>query len=155
MLRAQVRLGRSLTHTEQVHEYAVTLDGEVPFPPEDAEGVLEKVAELFHLADEALAREIEKGDRSPIAPQLESGPPNPNSPTQRPVPPSALRTDSATAKQLQFIHSLARSKGFGSEDLAAAIVLVVGSLKATSELTKEEAGRVIGYLKHPTREASK
>jgi hypothetical protein len=60
MLRASVSLSRKISRDYNSTGYTVTLDGEVPFPASDNQGVLEKVSELFHLAEEALAIEIDR-----------------------------------------------------------------------------------------------
>ena len=60
MLRANVSLSRKISRDYNSTGYTVTIDGEVPFTTDDAEGVLEKVSELFNLAQEALNREIDR-----------------------------------------------------------------------------------------------
>lgn len=60
MLRAGVSISRKISRDYNSAGYTVTLDSEVPHPPDDAEAVLEKVSELFHLGEEALATEIER-----------------------------------------------------------------------------------------------
>jgi hypothetical protein len=66
MLRANVGVSRKVSRDYQSTGYTVNLDGEIPFPTEDADGVLAKIAELFDLAHEAIGREIERdqGDAS-------------------------------------------------------------------------------------------
>ena len=53
MLRATVGLSRKMSRDYQSTGYQVTLDGEIPFGPDDPEAVLEKVKELYDLAQEA------------------------------------------------------------------------------------------------------
>ena len=79
MLRASVSLSRKVSHDFNSSGYAVTLDGEVPHPPDDAEADLEKVSELFHLAEEALAAEIERDQKH--QPDPKDAPP-PTTPTR-------------------------------------------------------------------------
>lgn len=158
MLRATVRLGRIVAHPDHTGEYAVALDGEVPFSPDDPEGVLEKVDELFHLADEALAREIDRGHEptpTPIAETIL------HRPTDSPGPKSsgAGRAESkpvvATPKQIQFLHNLAKRKGLSRDDFDAAVCRVVGKAKRPDELTKREAGHLIQHLNNLVSEATK
>jgi len=68
MLRANVGLSRKVSRDYQSTGYTINIDGEIPFSPDDAEGVLEKVRELFDLAQEALNREIDRdqGQRGDI-----------------------------------------------------------------------------------------
>src|SRR3954463_14161653 len=106
MLTARIRLGRVIRRPGETRTYAVSLNGEVPFPPDDSEGVLEKVAELFHLAEEALAREVEKGQEGSPPSCVTAGPPGtPDGTNQtREVNDNLARnTESATPRQLRFM----------------------------------------------------
>ena len=60
MLKACISISRKIRRTDDSAVYRVQLHGEIPYPPDDSEAVLEKVSELFHLAEEALAIEIER-----------------------------------------------------------------------------------------------
>lgn len=60
MLKANVGLSRKISRDYNSTGYTVNLEGEIPFPTDDAQGVLEKVRELFGLAQEALAVEIDR-----------------------------------------------------------------------------------------------
>ncbi len=71
MLKATVSLSRKLSQDYNSTGFTVSLDGEIPFPPSDREGVLEKVSELFDLAEEALNREIEESRDREIDPQAQ------------------------------------------------------------------------------------
>lgn len=148
MLRATVRLGRIVAHPDHTGEYAVALDGEIPFGPDDPEGVLERVAELFHLADEALAREIDRGHE-----------PTPISRTE-PKPKSTgaghaeSRSDAATPKQVQYLLNLAKRNSLSRDELDAVIARVTNSPKKVGELTKRDAGLVIDHLSNHEPEAT-
>ena len=157
MLRASVSLSRKVSHDLTSSGYVVTLAGEVPHPPDDAEAVLEKVSELFHLAEEALAVEIERDRRRHPDPGDAPTRLPPSATTSRqpePLPinrPAASNgptasADVATPKQLQFLQNLAKRKGLARDGLDAVIGQLLGSAKRTAELTKREAGRVIDHL---------
>jgi hypothetical protein len=158
MLRATVRLGRTAVRPDHAGEYAVTLDGEIPYGPDDPEGVLEKVAELFHLADEAFAREIDRDHECPSTLRTEPAP-------RRPVNPPAVKTaghghaepksDAATPKQVQYLLNLSKRNGLSRDELDAIIARVTGSPKKTGDLTKRDAGAVIDHLTNLEPEASK
>lgn len=60
MLKANVGLSRKITRDYNSTGYSVNVEGEIPFTPDDSQGVLEKVKELFSLAQEALAVEIDR-----------------------------------------------------------------------------------------------
>jgi hypothetical protein len=157
MLRASVTLSRKVSRDVNYDGYTVTLDGEVPHPPDDAEAVLEKVAELFHLAEEALAVEIERDrsrqldakDGAMPSPQLaarsrraEPLPMNRPASSNAPAPPP----NTATPKQLQFLQNLGKRKGLSRDDLDGVITQVVGTGKRLGDLTKRDAGQVIDHL---------
>jgi len=157
MLRASVSLSRKVSHDFKSSGYTVTLDGEVPHLPDDAEAVLEKVSELFHLAEEALATEIERDQKH--HPESKDTPPPPSLakshraeplPMNRPASSngSIPSQNSATPKQLQYFQNLGKRKGLSREDLDGVIAQVLGSAKQTSELSKREAGQVIDHLTH-------
>lgn len=60
MLKANVGLSRKITRDYNSTGYSVNLDGEIPFSVDDPEAVTEKIKELFSLAQEALAQEIDR-----------------------------------------------------------------------------------------------
>lgn len=166
MLRASVSLSRKVSHDFNSSGYAVTLDGEVPHPPNDAEAVLEKVSELFHLAEEALATEIERDRRRQPEPK-DAPPPTPTTPTRghraEPLPlnrpasanGSTPSPNSATPKQLQFLQNLGKRKGISRDDLDGVITQVLGTGKRLGDLTKRDAGQVIDHLTNLHQEESR
>jgi hypothetical protein len=164
MLRASVSLSRKVSHDFNSSGYTVTLDGEVPHSPDDAEAVLEKVSELFHLAEEALAAEIERDQKHPPAPKDAPPPTTPTRshraeplPMNRPASSSgsAPSPNTATPKQLQFLQNLGKRKGLSRGDLDGVIAQVLGSAKPTGELSKREAGQVIDHLTNLQPEESR
>lgn len=60
MLKANVGLSRKITRDYNSTGYSVNLDGEILASTDDAEAVTEKIRELFCLAQEALAQEIDR-----------------------------------------------------------------------------------------------
>ena len=166
MLRASVSLSRKVSHDFNSSGYSVTLDGEVSHPPDDAEAVLEKVSELFHLAEEALAIEIERDQtRQPKPKDAPTQPPpiaNQNRrseplPMNRPASSngSTPSPNSATPKQLQFLQNLGKRKGLSRDGLDGVIAQVLGSAKRTGDLSKREAGQVIDHLTNLLPEESR
>ena len=135
MLRANVSLSRKISRDFNSTGYTVAIDGEIPFPTDDAEGVLEKVGELFNLAQEALDREISRDqseeaigrrDAPPSQPMSLPPPPPSNGQTNghsrtngrsEPLPMNRPASnngnghaspDAATPKQLQFLQTMSR-----------------------------------------------
>ena len=166
MLRASVSLSRKISRDDNSAGYTVTLDCEVPHPPDDAEAVLEKVSELFHLAEEALVIEIERDQtRQPNPKDAPTQPPpiaNQNRrseplPMNRPASSngSTPSPNSATPKQLQYLQNLGKRKGLSRDDLNGVIAQVLGSTKRTGDLSKREAGQVIDHLTNLQPEESR
>ena len=60
MLRVNVGLSRKLSKDYNSTGYSVNLDGEVTAPASDPQGVIEQVKELFDLAEEVLAVQVER-----------------------------------------------------------------------------------------------
>lgn len=166
MLKSTVFLSRQVKHDGRTHRYGVTLTGEVSFPPDDSEAVLEKVSELFHLAEEALATEIERDQRRQPEPK-DAPPPPPMTltrshraeplPMNRPASSSGSTPshNTATPKQLQFLQNLGKRKGLSRDDLDGVIAQVLGSAKRTGDLSKREAGQVIDHLTNLQPEESR
>ena len=160
MLRASVSLSRKISRDYNSTGYSVTLDGEVPFAASDSPGVLEKVSELFHLAEEALAIEIERdqGDagNGQQSEQPKPAPTNGHSASNNRSAPLPMNRpnyqngnanpDAATPKQLQFLQTMAKRNKLNERQLETRICEVLGKTSGVSQLTKKEAGLVIDNL---------
>lgn len=132
MLRANVSLSRKISRDFNSTGYSVTIDGEVPFPANDAEGVLEKVGELFNLAQEALDREIGRdqsedaiGRRDAEPRQQTQLPPSPPPPSPPPPQPQnnghangQYRTNGRAAAPPLPMNRPASQNGHGHPDAA-------------------------------------
>jgi hypothetical protein len=164
MLRANVGLSRKVSRDYQSTGYSVNLDGEIPFTPDDPEAVLEKVRELFDLAQEALNREIDRDqseaaigrrdEETPATPDNDQG-----SNASNQSPPSTVyqsnrqtqqmqhggqRTgngDPATNKQVQFILTMGKRFKLSTPQLEARISQIVGHKCGVYDLTKTAGSR--------------
>jgi len=172
MLRANVGLSRKVSRDFQSTGYTVNIDGEIPFPADDAEGVLEKIRELFDIAHEALDREIDRDqgdaaigrrDETPQTPALPVKPSSngrhrsePPASSPEPVPTEPTRNgqgspketqtgaaESATNKQIQFILTMGKRFKLSTPQLEDRITKIVGRQCGVYDLTKKEAGRVL------------
>lgn len=166
MLRANVGLSRKVSRDYQSTGYSVNLDGEIPFTPDDPEAVLEKVRELFDLAQEALNREIDRDQsEAAIGRRDEETPATPDndqaSNASNQSPPSAVyqsnrqtqqtqhgdqRTgngDPATNKQVQFILTMGKRFKLSTPQLEHRISQIIGRKCGVYDLTKKEAGLVL------------
>jgi hypothetical protein len=162
MLTANVGLSRKITRDYNSTGYSVNLDGEIPFPTNDVEGVMEKIGELFNLAEEALQREIEGKDghgtteprnAAPPSPPANNGHTNGQAKSNAPLPMNRsnygnapANSDTATAKQLQFLQTMARRCKLNDLQLETRITEVIGRSCPVQQLTKKEAGRVIDSM---------
>jgi len=165
MLKANVGLSRKITRDYNSTGYSVNLEGEIPAPVDDAEGVVEKVRELFHLAQEALAQEIDRDqgedsigrrdEERPSQPQPQPGngrdnrSPSPNQPQRdedKRNPQRNGQEEPATNKQVQYLLSLAKRQHLSTPQLEAKIAETVGAKTDVYQLSKRNAGLVIEAL---------
>jgi len=155
MLRATVSLSRKITRDFNSTGYSVSLDGEIPFTPDESEGIQERISELFHLAEEALTVEIDRDQgEDAIGRRDEESRPAPGGRPSQPT--SAPRTngnaagaangDAATNKQCQYLLTLAKRANLSNRDLDAKIAEITGRQAGVYQLTKKEAGLVIDAL---------
>lgn len=168
MLKANVGLSRKISRDFNSTGYSVNIEGEIPVPVDDAKGVLEKVQELFSLAQEALNVEIDqdqgehaigrhdeerpqpKPDNSGSPPVDRSGngsPPRSNPPN---APGGNNGQDQATNKQIQFLLTMGKRFKLSTPQLEKQIAEIIGHRCGVYELTKKEAGLVLDQLTKST-----
>lgn len=168
MLRANVGLSRKISRDYNSTGYSVNLDGEIPVSVDDSQGVLEKVRELFNLAQEALAVEIDRDQgEDAIGRHDEERPaPNPqpngngdtdtptNPPTSRSTPANRNGTDNgrsgneemASNKQVQFLLTMGKRYKMSQSQLENRVAQILGRRCGVYELTKKEASIVLDQL---------
>jgi hypothetical protein len=166
MIKANVGLSRKLSANFNSTGFSLNLEGEILATLDDPEAVIERIRELYNVAEEALDRQIaDNQSNDAIAsrdaqeqPQTEES----SRPNGRPSPePDRSSSDRngqsrndepATNKQVQFLQTLAkRQKLFGAK-LEGFIEEIVGHRSSPYELTKKEAGTVIDALNSETAE---
>lgn len=172
MLRANVGLSRKISRDYNSTGYSVNLDGEIPASVDDPEAVTAKIKELFSLAQEALAQEIDRDqgedaigrrdeERPPPKPQPHANG-NGNGHTERPTSEPAPRStpangngakngsngndDAATNKQVQFLLTMGKRFKFSTPQLENKVAEVIGRRCGVYDLTKKEAGLVLDTL---------
>ncbi len=172
MLRANVGLSRKITRDFNSTGYSVNLEGEIPFPTDDAQGVLEKVRELFSLAQEALAVEIDRDqgedaigrrdEERPAAPAPSNGnghadrPTNPQPSRSAPTNGNGAKTgptgneEMATNKQVQFLLTMGKRFRLSQPQLENRVAEIIGRRCGIYELTKKEAGLVLDHFTKAT-----
>jgi hypothetical protein len=170
MLKANIGLSRKITRDYNSTGYSVNLDGEIMAPTDDTEAVIVKIKELFSLAQEALALEIDRDqgedaigrrDEERPAPKPEANG-NGNGHANRPSNGSAQRSmptngngasagqngqngneESATNKQVQFVLTMGKRFKLSTPQLEGKIAELIGRRCGVYDLTKKEACLVL------------
>jgi hypothetical protein len=168
MLTANVGLSRKITRDYNSTGYSVNVEGEIPFSADDPQGVLEKIRELFNLAQEALSVEIDRdqgedaiGRRDeerpvpvPVTSSNGNGSPrNPAPVSQQPAPANngtQNGQDAATNKQIQFLLTMGKRFKLSQPQLEAKIAEIIGRRCGVYSLSKKEAGTVLEHFTSST-----
>jgi hypothetical protein len=161
MLKANVGLSRKLSKDFNSTGFTINLEGEINATLDDPESVIERIRELYDLADEALGRQIEahEGDSAIASRDADPRPSGNGHSNGRPAPEAnghparngqrdekPQNGEPASNKQLAFLQNLAkRQKLFGAR-LEGFIEEAIGRRCTPYDLTKKEAGSVIDAL---------
>ena len=161
MLKANVGLSRKLSENYQSTGFSLNLEGEINASLDDPESVIERVRELYDLADEALQRQIEahQSDSAIASRDADPKPSNIGHSNGRPAPEANGHSsrnghrdekpqngEPATNKQVQFLSTLAKRQKLFGPKLEAFIEETIGRRCTPYDLTKKEAGAVIEAL---------
>lgn len=167
MLKVNVGLSRKLSRDYNSTGFSVNIEGEICAPVDDPELVVEKVKELYDLAEESLAQQIDRYEgESAIASRDEERPEAGRRPQPTPVrsngrsrglAPSPSRANSparedqefipATNKQVQFLMNLGKREGMTKVQLEDRVAQILGRDAGIYDLSKQEAGIVLDQLK--------
>ncbi len=168
MLRVNVGLSRKLSKDYNSAGYSVNFDGEILASINDQEAVIEQVKELFDLAEESLAQQIERAQSDAAigghdaAPKQEQRPqanghsttnskPTPQNGSSKPPANGNGQTDEqATNKQVQFLLSIGKRLNLSTADLERKVAEIVGREVGIYDLTKRAAAKVIDALNGST-----
>jgi hypothetical protein len=170
MLRANVGLSRKLSKDYNSTGYSINLDGEITAPVSDPEGVIEQIKELFDLAEDTLAQQIDRSqseaaiashDEQPKSQpsvnrngnRLNSSNGNGSSGTAEATnitPPQNgnghQEEQPATNKQVQYLLSLGKRLKLTTVQLEKKISEILGRPVGVYDLSKLGAGVVIEAL---------
>lgn len=163
MLKANVGLSRKLSENFQSTGFSLNLEGEINATLDDPESVIERIKELYSVAEEALDRQISESreidnlagrdaDNRPRLPDY--GPSNGHAVSEAPTSARnghqngkiAGAGEPATNKQVQFLSTLAKRQKLFGPRLEAFIEESIGRRCSPYDLTKKEAGAVIDAL---------
>jgi len=168
MLKANVGLSRKVSENYNSDGFSVNLEGEIMATVDDPEAVIERIKELFDVAEEALSQQVDRhqSDSAMAARDADHQPDNNGHSNGRTAhtqdPPATARNghrdekpqsgEPASNKQVAYLQNLAkRQKLFGTR-LEGFIEEVIGRRCTPYDLTKKEAGAVIDALSPETAE---
>jgi hypothetical protein len=138
----------------------VNIDGEVGTIQGDPRAILDEIQRLYRLAEDALAREIDR-DRSGSAngrrdqePPRQNGTRNGSDNPPRPGPnhdqnggqKANGQEEAATKKQVQYLLVLGKRQELSTNQIEVRIQEITGKQLTVYQLSKREAGRVIDSL---------
>jgi hypothetical protein len=162
MLKANVGLSRKLSENFQSTGFSLNLEGEILVAPDDSEGIIERIKELYSLAEEALNRQISESQEIDTFARrdVEDQPRHPNNgqanghhPGETSSPSRNGHRDArpasgepASNKQVQFLMNLGKRQKLFGDRLEGFIEETIGRRCSPYDLTKKEAGTVIDAL---------
>jgi hypothetical protein len=169
MLRANVGLSRKLSKDYNSTGYSINLDGEITAPVSDPEAVIEQIRELFDLAEETLAQQIDRSQsqsaiashdeepRPPVAVNRNGNRTNGSNGANGARKPEKTAPQQngngngeeiqpATNKQVQYLLSIGKRQRLTTVQLEKKIAEIVGRPVGVYDLSKQAAGVVIEAL---------
>lgn len=163
MLKVNVGLSRKVSRDYNSTGFSINVEGEVCASIDDAETIVEKVKELYDLAEEALNQQIERYDgESAIASRDQEPPETPRNGSSRNGDGSSRDerrsndsgrprqgvgdAEAATNKQIQYLLNLGKRQGLTPQQLESRIESTFGRQIGVYQLTKREAGELIDSL---------
>jgi len=161
MLKANVGVSRKVSENYNSTGFSLNLEGEINATLDDPESVIERIKELYNLAEEALSQQVDQhqSDSAIASRDAEPQPPRNGHSNGRPAPEANGHSarngqrderlpngEPATNKQVQYLSTLGkRQKLFGAK-LEGFIEETIGRRCTPYDLTKKEAGAVIDAL---------
>ena len=157
MIKVNVGLSRKLSKDYNSEGFSINLEGEVSAAVNDPQGVVEQVKELYDLAEEALAQQIERSQSTAAIASRDEEPKAASSNNNgRPASSENNRRAStngnghkeepATNKQVQYLLSIGKRMRLSTAALEKEISDILGSEIGVYDLTKKQAGLVIDQL---------
>lgn len=155
MLRVNVGLSRKVSRDYQSTGYSINLDNEIPAAPNDPKAILDAIDHLYRLAEDALAREIDRDQGEQAQGRRDELPPA-NGDNRNPAPadaapsgserPRSGQDEAATNKQVQYLLSIGKRQNLSKPQLEERIEATLGRRLTVYQLSKREAGQVIDAL---------
>ena len=157
MLKVSVGLSKKLSKDFNSEGFSINVEGEVSAAVNDPQGVVEQVKELYDLAEEALAQQIERAqstaaiasrDEEPRAARNTNGNGRPAAPRpstngngngHRPDEP-------ATNKQVQYLLSIGKRMRLSTAALEKEVSEILGREVGIYDLSKKDCAVVIDQM---------
>jgi len=160
MIRANVGVSRKMSKDYNSTGFSLNLDAEIHATLDDPEAVVERIKELYDLAEEALDRQISEsqGDDSfahrgngypanaHAATSASNGHDHGNGNGNGNGNGKSANAEPASNKQVQFLTTLGKRRKLFAAKLEEFIEETIGRRCSPYDLTKKEAGRVIDAL---------
>ena len=162
MLKVNVGLSRKLSRDFNSTGFSVNIEGEVLADLNDAEATFVKIQEFYDVAEETLARQIDRYESDSAIAARDEPVSTPSQPPQRQTlnvsaspksqtsaaAPSSQRTspgssELATNKQIQFLLSIGKRHGLTTPKLEDRVAEILGRRIGLYELSKRDAGVVL------------
>jgi len=159
MLKVNVGLSRKLSKDYNSEGFSINVEGEVSAAVNDPQAVVEQVKELYDLAEDALAQQIERAqstaaiasrDEEPRAARSTNGngrDPAPETNRRPSTNGNGHKPDEpATNKQVQFLLSIGKRMRLSTTELESEIEQILGQQVGLYDLTKRQAATVLDQL---------
>ncbi len=158
MLRVNCGLSRKVSRDYQSHGFSINLDGELTAPLSDPQAVVEQVKELYDLAEEVLAQEVERYQATDAVASRDE---EPRSSSRQPARRreasgngnrradgngNGQQDEPATNKQIQYLLSIGKRMRLSTVELEREVGEILGQQVGIYDLTKRQAGNVIDGL---------
>ncbi len=161
MLKCNVGLSRKLSKDYNSEGFSINIEGEVTATVNDPQAVVEQVKELYDLAEEALAQQIERAQSTAAIASRDEEPRAARNTNGRAAPETNRRPSTngsgnghkpdepATNKQVQFLLSIGKRMRLSTSQLEAEVEQILGQPVGLYDLTKKQAAVVIDGLNAP------
>jgi len=155
MLKVNVGLSKKLSKDFNSSGFSINVEGEVTAAVSDPEAVIEEVKQLYDLAEESLAVQVErsKGDAAIASRDAQAGHGtsavgyglrgNGSSNTRTS---GNGQAELATNKQVQYLLSIGKRQRLSTVELEHRIEEILGRKVGVYDLTKRDAGQIIEAL---------
>lgn len=162
MLKVNVGLSRKVSQDYNSTGFSVNLEGEVCAPLDDPQLIIERIKELYDVAEESLNQQIERHTSSSQEPKatqkVSARPASTESKNGNGKRVQAAKEDTAkssqhepdfvpaTNKQISFLLNLGKRQGMSKPQLENRVAAMIGRQSDLYELSKQEACLILDEL---------